>query len=187
MPLWEESLEIAQHLGNPRLVNRARLRVCQILVARGDVNAAEPLAQMGLVAGFELHDPWAVAHHFLGDCSLIQGDFPASERRYADSLRAGIEMGDIGIASGQLQGIAMAAAGQGRFVKALRLDEAAEATMREFDIDPSGIRFWQALRARYVGKAARELGDRAAAAARDEGRAMGFQAAAEYALDFDRD
>lgn len=189
LPLWEESLKIARQLRNPRLVNRASLGVCQIEVARGRVDEAAALAEQGLREGIELHDPWAVhfAHHFLGDCDLIRGDFLASERHYADSLRAGIEMGDIGIAGGQLQGIAMASAGQGRYVKALRLDAASEQTMAEYGIDPSGIRFWQALRARHVGRAASEIGDEAASAARQTGRAMGFRAAADYALDHERD
>jgi hypothetical protein len=188
-PLWEESLSLAQQLGNHRLINRANLGICQIDVARGAVDDAEARAELGLREGLELHDPWAVhfAHHFLGDCELIREDFQASERHYADSLRAGIEMGDLDIAAGQLQGIAMALAGQGRRIKALRLDAAAEATMAESGVDPSGIRFWQALRSRFLGAAAANVGDEAASIARNEGQAMGFQAAVEYALDHERE
>lgn len=189
LPLWEESLAMAESLGNRWLINRARLGVCQVLAARGDVDAASPIAATGLAEGLELGDPWAVhfAHHFLGDCALMRGDFIASEREYADSLRSGMESGANDIASGQIQGIAMAVAGQGRFVKALRLDEAAETAFKEFGVDPSSIRFWQALRTRFLGAAAKAVGAEAAIAARAEGRAMGFLAATDYALDFGRD
>ena len=189
LPFWEESLVMAESLGNRWIINRARLGLCQILVARGDVDAARPIADTGLAVGLELGDPWAVhfAHHFLGDCALMQGDFVRSERKYADSLRSGMETGADDIASGQIQGIAMAVGGQGRFVKSLRLDEAAEAAFKEFGVDPSGIRFWQALRSRFVGASAKAVGAEAAMAARAEGRAMGYRAAAAYALDFGRD
>jgi hypothetical protein len=70
---FEESLEILSRLDNAKLANRARLRVCQMLVMLGEIDTAEPVVQEALAVASEQQD---VHHalHLLGDCALIRGD-----------------------------------------------------------------------------------------------------------------
>ncbi len=68
----------------------------------------------------------------------------------------------------------MAAAGCGEPARALRLAGAAAAEFEALAIDLSGIVFWSALLARYLGTARAELGAEAAAAAWEEGRRTPF-------------
>jgi hypothetical protein len=81
----------------------------------------------------------------------------------------------------------MAVGGQGRAVKALRLNAAAEAQMREAGMDISGIVFWVEYLRRFLEPAREKLGADATAEAEEEGARMGFDAAIEFALDRTRD
>jgi len=51
----------------------------------------------------------------------------------------------------------------------------------------TAIKFWHILMEKNIGRAKNELGEKAAAEAEKEGRQMGFERAADYALDFDKD
>jgi len=86
-----------------------------------------------------------------------------------------------------MQGMAMGIAGQGRYSKALRLSEAADKKFEDLKASVEGIKFWQILKERHIGRARKELGENTAAELEKEGRQMGFEKAVEYALDFDKD
>ena len=181
---FEESLVIRQRLDNERLVNVAELEVCQALVALGRVDEAEARSRAALPAAIANSDPKAIhwAHHFIGDCALIRGEVDEAERRYQISLRSAIELGDEFETACELDGIAMAVAGQGRWRKALILRAAAADKLGALGADLSQVHFWNGLLERYLGPARKGLGQESAPADA-EGRSLGFAGAIEYAGD----
>jgi predicted ATPase/class 3 adenylate cyclase len=180
---FERSLELRRQLGDAAGETRALLGVCQVLVALGEVTRAEVLSLELLerAAG----DPRSehLAYHFLADCALIRGDTGEAERRYRQSLQAALPLGDVIETSFEVQGMAMAAAGNGNPARALRL-AGAVAALRESLGTSLPIAFWDALLERYIGAARTELGEKAAAVWA-EGRALAFDDAVELALKLD--
>jgi hypothetical protein len=142
------------------------------------------LANEALELGLSLNDRRAQleAHHFIADCGLIEGDFTTAHQHYSYSLRAGLELGEMLNASIQMQGMAMALAGMSQHERALRLAGAAAAYWKELTGTDVSVPFWDALLAKYLGRARDQLGPKASAAAWEEGRQMGFHNAVEYAL-----
>jgi len=61
------------------------------------------------------------------------------------------------------------------------------ATYEEHRVSLPFLRFWHESLAKTVGRAKEQVGEKEAAALEEEGRAMGFEKAVEYALDFERD
>ncbi len=183
---FEESLELHRKGGNKRLINRAILGVCQVLVSQGQVAKARPLANEALALATSLNDCWAQggANHFIADCGLIEGDCTTAHRHYSYALRAALELGDMLGASIEMQGMAMALAGMSQPERALRLDGAATAYRQELGAVVS-VPFWDPLVAKYLGRAKEQLGPKASAAALEEGRQMVFHRAVEYALNPD--
>jgi hypothetical protein len=74
------------------------------------------------------------------DCALIRGDTGEAERRYRQSLQAALPLGDIIETSFEV-GVAMAAAGSGDPVRALRLAGAVAALWESLGTSLS-IAFW---------------------------------------------
>jgi hypothetical protein len=103
-----------------------------------------------------------------------------ARKRYRESLRAALPLGDVIETSFEVQGVAMALAGGGDPVTALRLAASAAAMWESLGVSIS-IPFWDALLERYLRPAREQLGadaDRVWA----EGRALDFDAAVELAL-----
>ena len=177
---FERSLELRQELGDEDGVMRALVGVCQVLVALGEVERAEGLSRelLDRAAG----DPRTehFAYHFLADCALIAGDTGAAERRYRQSLRAALPLGDVIETSFEVQGVAMAAAGNGNPARALRLAGAVAALWESLGVSLS-IAFWDALIERYIGAARADLSE-AADAVWAQGRGLGFEDAVALAL-----
>jgi predicted ATPase/class 3 adenylate cyclase len=72
----EASLAIQESHGDPLLINRAQLGLLQVLVAVGDVATVKRIGPEALAMSQALGDRWSehFAHHFLGDCAVIEGD-----------------------------------------------------------------------------------------------------------------
>lgn len=181
----ERSLALQQQVGNVRLINRARLAVCQLVVALGDVECACALAAESMQVAVEQGDGWALhlAHHYLADCALIGQEFETAARRYEQALRAAIAIGNRTESAIELQGVAMAAAGLGQAEWSLRLDTAADAELVAAGVDISGVEFWSKLRFEAREKALSQLDPEAVAAAERGGARMGFDEAVAEALD----
>jgi non-specific serine/threonine protein kinase len=185
---FEESLKIHRELGDERLINRATLNICQVLVSDWEVERAEPMAEKALAVAVKHGEPRDIhnGHHFLADCALIRGDVREAERRYCESLRAAAAYGDRFEMTYEVEGVAMAVAGQGREVKALRLAGAVSAERDALNAHVT-IRFWDELVSRYIGEAEKRVGSEAFAAERRYGETMGFKDAIDYALETERD
>jgi predicted ATPase/class 3 adenylate cyclase len=177
---FEESLALSQELGDAAGVKRALVGVCQVLVALGDVDRAEPLSRELLErAGGDVRTEH-FAYHFLADCALIRGDTMEAELRYRQSLRAALPLGDVIETSFEVQGVAMAVAGHGDPARGLRLAASVEKLWESLGISIS-IAFWDALLERFLGPARERLGE-GADAVWTEGRALAFDDAVELAL-----
>jgi hypothetical protein len=140
------------------------------------VERAEALSRELLERGRDDVRTRHFAIHFLADCSLIRGDCAEAESRYRESLRAALELGDVFETSIEVQGIAMALAGQGDSTRALELAAAVEALWRSLGTDLH-VAFWDRLLDRHLGRARSALGAEA-----DEARARGFALAFDDAV-----
>ena len=185
---FEEGLATFERLGDAPMVNRAKLAVAQVLVGLPDTERALAIVRDVLPSAIEQRNARDIhfALHFQADCALIAGDVHNAEVFYADSLRAAIDAGDPTEMCFEIEGIAMALAGQGRDRKAMVLVGALKAEREQLGVD-FHVRFWDALIDRFLTPARERLGSGAVAAAEREGRAMGFRPAIDYALSSERD
>jgi predicted ATPase/class 3 adenylate cyclase len=178
----EESLRVAQATGERALINRARIGLLQVLVALGELDAVEPMANEALAEAKRQGDLRSehFAHHFLADCALIRGDAAGAAPLYRRALELAAALGERTETAIEMQGVAMAAAGQSMPERALNLGGAAAAELDRLGVDFSGIRFWSALLERYYTVARGDPGV-SAADAWGAGREMGFERAVEMA------
>ena len=115
-------------------------------------------------------------------------DFKEAERRYGLGIQTGIKYDNYLVAIGDLQGVAFALSGQSRWGKALRLNAASCEKVRSMGLSLSGIHeFWDEWIETYIEGAKKEVGEELAKTYEEEGIAMGFEKAVEYALDFEKD
>ncbi len=185
----EESVRIAEKLGDPRLICRSKTHLSFGYVTQFQHEKAEPLAKECIEQALKLGMPREImdARHYYSDCALERDESEEAERRYSEALRAALDYGDMWEAAAEMQGMAMGIAGQGRYKKALRLNGAALREWEELGVTIPTIKFWDILMERNIGRAKKELGEKAADELENEGRQMEFERAVEYALDFEKD
>jgi predicted ATPase len=169
LELFEQNLELARSLGDDALVRRSLDRVCWVLLATGQFERAEPLAE-------ELEDD-----HYLADCAQHRRDYVLAERYRLNELESALTNGWENKQVTEVFGLAMIAGGLGRDEDAVRLEGAVEARWEELGIGsrPRVVETW---RERDLGAARARLGEARATAAFEEGRAMGWEQALELAL-----
>jgi hypothetical protein len=177
---FEQSLELRRDLDDRPGEARALVGVCQVLVAMGDVERAESLSRDLLEIGGADPRTEHFAVHFLADCALIRGETHEAETRYRESLQAALAIGDVIETSFEVQGVAMAAAGNADPRRALRLAASVEALWESLGVSMS-VPFWDQLLERHIGGAREQLGADADAVWA-EGRALAFDDAVELAL-----
>ena len=109
-------------------------------------------------------------------------------KRYGFALETALKYGNTLDATFELQGIAFSVSGQSRWTKSIRLDSAASEKATILGGKLYGIiKFYDDLIDTYIGRAREELGEERTRKYEQEGRSMVFEAAVEYALDFDKD
>jgi predicted ATPase/class 3 adenylate cyclase len=177
---FEQSLELRRELGDSAGETRALVGTCQVLVALGDTERAEPLSRELLERAGGDPRTEHFGFHFLADCALIRGDADEAGKRYRESLRAALPLGDVIETSFEVQGVAMAEAGAGEARQALLLAGSVEALWESLGASIS-VAFWDALLERWLDLAREQLGDEADAVWA-EGRALVFDDAVELAL-----
>lgn len=177
---FEESLELRREIGDAAGVTRALVGTAQVLVAIGETERAEAIANdlLDRAAGDARTEHFA--YHFLADCALIRGDPEEAGTRYRQSLRAALPLGDVVETSFEVQGVAMSEAGAGHPRRALVLAGSVEALWESLGLSIS-IAFWDALLERYLAPARASLGDEYDAV-RAEGGALAFDDAVALAL-----
>ena len=180
---FEESLDLRRSSGDALGEIRSLGGVCQLLVAEGDVDRAEPLSRQLLELAHERDDPRSehFGHHFLGDCALIRGDYREAEDLYRASLRAALPLKDLLETSFEVQGVGMSAVGNGDWPRGIRLAAAGYAAWESIGATVA-VPFWNALLDRHIGAAREEHGPEGEAAWA-EGYEMPFEDAVTEALD----
>lgn len=167
--LFEQNLELARGVGDDPLLSASLQGVCQLLLATGQFERAEPLAQ-------ELR-----SDHYLADCAQHRRDYAVAEQHRLSALRDSMTTGDAGTQANEVFGLAMVAAGLARDEDAVRLEGAVEAKWEELGIvsRPLVLETW---RERDLGAARARLGAGRAAAAFEAGTRMTWEEALELAL-----
>ena len=183
---FEECLRIQGEVGDPFLMNRARVGLAQVLTALHEVERMRPMAREIIAFSASHHDQRGEhsGWHFLADAALIEGRCDESIRHYRTSLLLARELGDRVETSFEVQGVAMSLAGQGHAAAALRLDAAARAEWKRLGVDLY-VRFWDELMKRYLGRAREQLGPDASAAEWERGSRISLDEAVTIALEED--
>jgi predicted ATPase/class 3 adenylate cyclase len=181
---FEESLALREAAGASDLEKAASLAgLCQGLVAAGEIERAEPLAQELYELGLA-HEARRIEHsglHYLADCPLIGGDYAESEQRYIRALAHARRFGMLMMCTEELLGVAMSVAGQGDYERAVRLAAAANAEKEELGTHGTSP-FWATLQERHIGGARAQLAPEALEAVERAGREEPFQAVLDEVL-----
>jgi predicted ATPase/class 3 adenylate cyclase len=183
LQLFEQNLELTRRLGHDALVNRSLSGVCQLLVATGEFERAEPLALELHASTRESEDVWCMVSgdHYLADCAMHRRDYTLAEQHRLGALGTALAIGDVMQQTIEILGLAFTAAGLGRDEDALRLEGAVDAKWKELGIAHAPP-LSEAWRERDLGPARARLGERRASTAFDEGPAMTWDQAIELAL-----
>lgn len=186
----EQALELVKSLDNPGLANRSLTYLCASLVHSKQFDKAIPYVEELLISSEKLNQPFDMlsALHYRSDCALGTKDFKEAERRYGLGIKSGIKHGNDLIAFADMQGIAFALSGLSRWNKSLRLNAASCEKARSMGLNMYGVHeFWDEWIDTYIEGAKKEVGEELAKQYEEEGIAMGFDKAVEYALDFEKD
>jgi non-specific serine/threonine protein kinase len=186
----EEALEIARELGNPGMINYCLIYYCTVLIHTKQYEKGKPLVEELLISSKKLKDIWGIecALHYLGDCGVGTKDHMEGEKWYAQGVETSYKHGTLWLAAFDVQGIAFALSGQGRYAKAIRLEAAAREQLKQAGIEPDGMYdFWDEWIETYIEGAKKKLGKERTMQCQEEGIKMRFERAVEYALDFNKD
>jgi predicted ATPase len=185
---FERSLSLREQAGASELdITESLAGLCKVLVASGDADRAEPMAE-------QLYDICSRngaprrAHsglHYHADCGLIRGDYIEAEVRYRRALASAVHLGLMGTAPNELTGFAMAIAGQGDDRRAVRLAAAARARIAELGTTGTDL-FWTELQERHIGGARARLSEGDVDEAERAGTAAPFDEAVAEVLGLDR-
>jgi predicted ATPase len=183
LQVFEENLELARRLGHHALVNRSIGGVCQLLVATGEFERAEPLALELHASTRDSEDVsiMVAADHYLSDCAMDRRDYAFAEQHRLRALETALRIGDVMQETIEVLGLAFTAAGLGRDEHALRLEGAIDAKWKELGMSHAPP-LSEAWRVRDLVPARARLGEPRASTAFDEGQAMTWDQAVELAL-----
>ncbi len=131
--LYEESLRLAEQLGDRAGVAKSLHQLGMLAQAQGDYpearrlyeQAAETFRDLGA-----LREQAAVLHQ-LGMLAQAQGDYPEARRLYEESLRLAEQLGDRAGVASTLHQLGILAQAQGDYPEARRLYEQAAETFRD--------------------------------------------------------
>jgi hypothetical protein len=181
--VFEQNVEFARSLGHQALLSRSLSGVCQLLVATGDFERAEPLALELHASTRETEDVSCMVSgdHYLSDCAMHRRDYTLAEQHRLSALETTLAIGDVMQQTIEILGVAFAAAGLGRDEDALRLEGAVDEKWKELGVSHAPP-LSEAWRERDLDPARARLGETRATAAFDEGRAMTWDQAIELAL-----
>ena len=186
----EQALELVKRVAEPGFSNQCLTLLCASLAHSKQFEKAIPYVEELLIASEKLKQPFDLmsARHYHSDCALGIKDYKEAERRYGLGMKTGMEYENYLIAFADMQGIAFSVSGQQRWAKALRLNAASCEKARSMGITMYGLHeFWDEWIDTYIEGAKKEVGEELSRKYEEEGIAMGFEKAVEYALDFEKD
>lgn len=186
----EQSLGIARRVGNPGLVRYCLLFLCQQYAHSHQYDRGMPLVEELYDSSIKQEYPFGIyaSLHFRSDLVLSTKDYKEAERQYALALETGLKYGIVLYAVMDIQGVAFALSGQSRWAKSIRLDTASREKMKAMGLYIDGLyKFWDEWIETYLQGARKEVGEELTRQYEEEGQAMGFEEAVEYALDLKKD
>jgi len=186
----KHSLDLAREVGKPGLINNALIYLCIAMVHSRQFTEALPFVEELLATSEKLNHSFGIsaAQHLQSDCTLGLKNFIEAEKSYGLATQTATKHGIVFNSYADLQGIAFALSGQGRWVKSLRINAIAVHMFKSIGVEIVGIwPLWDEFYETYIGRARKEVGEELAQKYEEEGRVMGFDAALEYALDFSSD
>jgi non-specific serine/threonine protein kinase len=186
----EEALEIAKKIGKPGFANFCLSSICTSLVHSTQFDRGLPYVEELLESSEKLEQPQGIlyARHLHSDCALGVNDFKEAEQRYALGIETGVKYGNEWMAFVDMQGVAFALSGQSRLKKSLKLNSAAMEKANSLGVNIAGVvKFWDDWIETYIEGVKKEVGEELAKQYEEEGIAMGFEKAVEYALDLEKD
>jgi predicted ATPase/class 3 adenylate cyclase len=158
---FEESLARRREAGAPEVEGLGALGgLCQLLVASGEIERVELMAQELYEIGsrYGNRDTQMDGLHYLADCPLLAGDYAEAEKRYRRALAHARGSGFMSQVPTELLGIAMSAAGQGDHARAVRLASAAYAEREALGLRPGNpAHWWIRLQEQHIGGARTHL------------------------------
>ena len=185
----QEGLKLAKAAGNKALALQCSLFVCQGLVCTLQIDHAKKMAEQLLEISKEQNHAFGMisTYHFLGDCAMLSENFLEAERTYGHSISLCFQTGFLLGAIIEMQGTAISVAGQSRYCKAVRLNAATTEQSMLLGIKIPGYKFWQDLLRKHISPIRTIIGEELYNRYEEEGKKMGFEAAIEYAKDFEKD
>jgi predicted ATPase len=185
----EESLKIATETGKKGLIVYCTIQFCLGLVCSLSIDRAKKTAEQLLKSSEELNQIFGImlAYHFLGDCAILSKNFTESERLYAENMKRCIDVGFGDGVISEMQGVALSVGGQLRYGKATRLNIVVMNEYSRVGLNVPDYKFWQDLIEKHLLSIKEKIGEELYSMYEEEGKNMGFEAAIQYALDYDRD
>jgi len=180
----EQSLAVRRQAGAPEFDGwRSMAGLCHLLVASGEIERAEQMAQelQTLGARYEARRAEQIALHFLADCPLVGGDYPEAEHRYIRALAHARKWGLVARCPDEVLGVAMASAGRGDYARAVRLAAAAYAEQEALGLEND--HWWSKMQEWFIGGARASLAPNELEEAERAGRDPPFDAVLDEVLE----
>jgi predicted ATPase/DNA-binding SARP family transcriptional activator len=185
--VMEESLDLHRQTNNQVQIGRSLNFLATLARAQGDFQTAgrlwEEVSEVSLQAG----DLWAVAISLanLARLQQIQGDLEAARSLFEQALNLRREIGDVRGIAECLEGFAELASATGEMQRAARLFGSADALRKAVGGPPLPIE-WPAARESAIAPARTQLGEKAFAAAWEQGRRMTLEQSISEAIELRR-
>jgi predicted ATPase/DNA-binding CsgD family transcriptional regulator len=182
----EEALPLFREAGEDGLAAQTHFFFGTALLLEGDHEGARRRFEDGLALARTIGDRMSIviALFNLAQLALAGGDYDAAASGFAEGIVPSQESGDRGNIAHILEALGMVAGARGEALRAARLLGASEALISAIGL--RGHPYYRPDRALYERVEARvrsALGEAAFEAAKEEGRAMPFERAVEYALE----
>lgn len=176
-------------LENPSLLMRFKIFHAWNFINQNRPDAAEPILNDIHNNAHHLGNDWdtTVFKHIYADIPLLKDEYELAELRYIESLKAAWQAGNSLQAAIELLGVAMAVSGQGRHKKALRLNGAFFEKFEELNAKMPRLKFWDDCYVKTIVNSIEAVGKDEHQLLNIEGRAMGFEAARQYAVKVKQD
>jgi predicted ATPase/class 3 adenylate cyclase len=180
--LQEESLPIFRELGDRWGLAHCLDTLCNVAYVQGDFAAARALQEESLAIYRALGDKWGIGTSLrnLGVVVLHQGDYAAARALLEESLAIRWELGDKGGVTGSVDALADLAYQKQQARRAAQLWGAATCLREAIGSPRPPVE--QKKYEQQSEQARAALGESAFDAAFEQGRAMTFEQAVEYAL-----
>lgn len=172
----EESLALRREAGAVQLGIESKSTLCSLLLAAGEYESAEQLAQEIVTSAGRDREVAQSARRYLADARLSMGDYAEAERRYRAAIRHAREHALTRVETTACFGLAASLIAQGQHASGLRL--AAGVRQRRLSLglpEFSPARAWREFLGRSVTTAVVALGDTEAAAAQAAGRSIEWE------------